>query len=36
MIEFVFSSFWTFLGTLILIMVVLAGVVDIINAIKRK
>jgi len=34
--EFILSSVWTWLGTLILIMVLCSGIVDIVDAIKRK
>lgn len=36
MMELILSSFWTWLGTSILLLIVFAGIVDIIDAIKRK
>ena len=35
-LEFIFSSFWTFVGTVILIAVIGAALSDIIEAIWRK
>lgn len=35
-LEFVFSSFWVFSGTVILLVIIIDGVRSIINSIKRK
>ena len=34
-LEFIFSSFWVFTGTILLVAVLCDGIVDIVKAIKR-
>lgn len=34
-LEFIFSSFWTFIGTVILLELILTGIVQAIRAIRR-
>ena len=36
LIEFIFQSFWHFIGAVILVLIIIDGIIEIVETIKRK